>query len=299
MGSREDISKPNMNICNGASALAASPSPIPASKGSNMAQACWNSVLARRRPALQRHTWQAGHSVCCVWGIYQKKRRLQLLPSCFPSSLVSSAFLPPCLLPFVRVGSVRLARNGFDVWLPFSVRRGIFKGLPYDCGPEMFCSKCRSPAPQVPARGEGAPSVIRLLAIVAHRAILIQAKPLQPVDIIFADSAPRRRARRGHLPRPATAAMGKAAKGAGGGGSPPVPLFVQQLHALQAKVNDQQATLDETHKLVSNNGEGLKAEYEKMKCYFDEARNAVDDALANACKEFDQTIEKDGRSHCL
>ena len=168
MGSREDISKPNMNISNGASALAASPSPIPPSIGSNMAQACWNSVLARRRPALQRHTWQAGHSVCCVWGIYQKKRRLQLLPSSFPSSLVSSAFLPPCLLPFVRVGSVRLARSGFDVWLPFSVRRGTLHGLPYDCVPKMLCSKCRSPAPQAPARGEGAPSVIRLLAIVAH-----------------------------------------------------------------------------------------------------------------------------------
>ena len=107
MGSREDISKPNMNISNGASALAASPSPIPPSIGSNMAQACWNSVLARRRPALQRHTWQAGHSVCCVWGIYQKKRRLQLLPSSFPSSLVSSAFLPPCLLPFVPAATFK------------------------------------------------------------------------------------------------------------------------------------------------------------------------------------------------
>ena len=255
-----------------------------------MAQACWNSVLARRRPALQRHTWQAGHSVCCVWGIFQKTRRLQLLPSSFPSSLVSSAFLPPCLLPFVRVGSVRLARNGFDVWLPFSVGRGIFKGLPYDCGPEMFCSQCRSPAPQAPARGEGAPSVIRLLGIVAHQAILIQAKPLQPVDIIIADSAPRRRARRGHLPRPATAAMGRGAKGAGGVGPPAAPHFVTQLQALRAQVQAQQATLDETHKLVSNNGEGLKAEYEKMKRYFDEARDAVDDALAKARADIDRKL---------
>ena len=86
--------------------------------------------------------------------------------------------------------------------------------------------------------------------------------------------------------------MGKAAKGAGGGGSPPVPLFVQQLHALQAKVSEQQATLDETHKLVSNNGEGLKAVLEEMKLYFDEARDAVDDALADARKEIDQKLRR-------
>ena len=231
--------------------------------------------------------------MCDAFGAFFKKRVAfsSFLPPSRPA-LFPLLFLPPCLLSFVRVGSVRLARIGFDVWLPFSVGRGIFKGLPYDCGPEMFCSQCRSPAPQAPARREGAPSVIRLLATVAHQATLIQAKPLQPVDIIIADSAPRRRARRGHLPRPATAAMGKAAKGAGGGGSAAAPLFAQRLDALQAQVNAQQAKLDETHRLVSNNGEGLKAEHEEMKRYFDETRDVVDDVLAKTRAEFDRKVRK-------
>ena len=86
--------------------------------------------------------------------------------------------------------------------------------------------------------------------------------------------------------------MGRAAKGAAGGGSAAAPLFAQRLDALQAQVNAQQAKLDETHRLVSNNGEGLKAVLEEMKLYFDEARDAVDNALANACKEIGQKVRR-------
>ena len=86
--------------------------------------------------------------------------------------------------------------------------------------------------------------------------------------------------------------MGKAAKGAGGGGSAAAPLFAQRLDALQAQVNAQQAKLDETHRLVSNNGEGLKAEYEKMKRYFDEARDEVDDVLAKARADIDRKLKR-------
>ena len=86
--------------------------------------------------------------------------------------------------------------------------------------------------------------------------------------------------------------MGRGAKGAGGGGSPAAPLFAQRLDALQAQVNAQQAKLDETHRLVSNNGEGLKAVLEEMKLYFDEARDAVDNALADARKEIDQKLRR-------
>ena len=57
--------------------------------------------------------------------------------------------------------------------------------------------------------------------------------------------------------------MGRGAKGAGGVGPSAAPLFAQRLDTLQAQVNAQQAKLDETHSLVSNNGEGLKAEREK------------------------------------
>ena len=86
--------------------------------------------------------------------------------------------------------------------------------------------------------------------------------------------------------------MGKAAKGAGGGGSAAAPLFAQRLDALQAQVNAQQAKLDETHRLVSNNGEGLKAEHEEMKRYFDETRDVVDEVLAKARAEFDRKVRK-------
>ena len=44
--------------------------------------------------------------------------------------------------------------------------------------------------------------------------------------------------------------------------------------------------------MVSNNGEGLKAVLEEMKLYFDEARDAVDDALADARKEIDQKLRR-------
>ena len=150
MGSREDISKPNMNICIGHLSR----------KRLLPVQPCFlcfsSSLLASLCP---RSYFQGGLPQCRA-----AHGELCDRSGCSSSHGPHDSELPicseaveknPCLLPFVRVGSVRLARNGFDVWLPFSVGRGIFKGLPYDCGPEMFCSQCRSPAPQAPATGLG------------------------------------------------------------------------------------------------------------------------------------------------
>ena len=139
--------------------------------------------------------------MCDAFGAFFKKktRRLQLLPSSFPSSLVSSAFLPPCLLPFIRVGSVRLARNGFDVWLLFFCGEGDLTRFAL-----RMCSENALLQMQI-ARAAGASQGIRPRLQLGLPLLL---KPFcvkrshTAIADISADSALRRA--RGHLPRAAT-----------------------------------------------------------------------------------------------